>query len=91
MRPIDGDAVLFLLVNEEKFYRDVGANDRADGIHDAIFDIESAPTVEAGWGDGAWVMDSNYPDRLICSECGAQFDTWHWESKQMNFCPISQR
>ena len=34
-----------------------------------------------------WTMNSDFPDRLICSECGAQFDCWHWESKQMHFCP----
>jgi hypothetical protein len=36
---------------------------------------------------GKWTMNSGFPDRLICSECGAQFDCWHWESKQMHFCP----
>lgn len=36
---------------------------------------------------GRWLMHSDFPDRLICSECGAQFDTWHWESEQMHFCP----
>lgn len=36
---------------------------------------------------GKWEMNSNYPDRLICSECGAQFDCWHWEAKQMHYCP----
>ena len=36
---------------------------------------------------GKWEMNSNYPDRFICSECGAQFDCWHWEAKQMHYCP----
>ena len=36
---------------------------------------------------GKWTMNSDFPDRLICSECGAQFDVWHWEAKQMHFCP----
>lgn len=36
---------------------------------------------------GRWTMNSDFPDRLICSECGAQFDVWHWEAKQMHFCP----
>lgn len=36
---------------------------------------------------GHWVMNSNFPDRLICSECSSQFDVWHFESKQMHFCP----
>lgn len=36
---------------------------------------------------GHWEMNSDHPDRLICSECNSQFDVWHWESKQMHFCP----
>ena len=36
---------------------------------------------------GKWTMNSDFPDRLICSECGAQFDVWHWEAKQMHYCP----
>ena len=36
---------------------------------------------------GKWTMHSDYPDRLICSGCGTQFDVWHWEAKQMHFCP----
>ena len=36
---------------------------------------------------GHWTMNSDAPDRLICSECNSQFDVWHWESKQMHFCP----
>lgn len=40
-----------------------------------------------GRGSKAWKMNSDFPDRLICPDCGAQFDCWHWESKQMHFCP----
>ena len=36
---------------------------------------------------GHWTMRSDYLDRLICSKCGSQFDAWHWEAKQMHFCP----
>ena len=36
---------------------------------------------------GKWIMNSDYPDRLICDKCNAQFDMWHWESKQMHYCP----
>ena len=36
---------------------------------------------------GKWILNSDYPDRLICEKCNAQFDVWHWESKQMHFCP----
>lgn len=36
---------------------------------------------------GKWKMNSYYPDRLTCTECGAMFDCWHWETEQMHFCP----
>ena len=36
---------------------------------------------------GKWIMNSDYPDRLICDKCNAKFDVWHWESKQMHYCP----
>lgn len=36
---------------------------------------------------GKWILNSDYPDRLICEKCKAQFDMWHWESKQMHYCP----
>ena len=36
---------------------------------------------------GKWIMHSDFPDRLICSKCGATFDAWHWEAEQMHFCP----
>lgn len=49
--------------------------------------LESLPSAEPEWEKGKWLMHSDFPDRLICSECGAQFDVWHWESKQMHFCP----
>ena len=52
---------------------------------DAIKSIPAADVVEVV--RGKWEMNSNYPDRFICSECGAQFDCWHWEAKQMHYCP----
>jgi hypothetical protein len=45
----------------------------------------SADAMERKYGE--WKMDSDNPDRLICSECGTQWDVWHWESEQMHFCP----
>ena len=45
------------------------------------------PSEESERKKGKWMMHSDYPDRLICSECTGQFDVWHWESKQMHFCP----
>lgn len=45
------------------------------------------PSAELERKTGRWMMNSDYPDRLICSECTGQFDVWHWESKQMHFCP----
>ncbi len=49
--------------------------------------IISLPAAEPERKNGEWLMISDFPDRLICSECGAQFDVWLWESKQMHFCP----
>jgi ribosomal protein S27AE len=56
-----------------------------DAVHLAIERISAAdvrPVVK-----GKWTMHSDFPDRLICSKCGTQFDVWHWEAKQMHFCP----
>ena len=51
-------------------------------------DIDDTPTIKAEpVRRGRWKMDSDYPDRLICAECGAMFDCWHWETEQMHFCP----
>lgn len=36
---------------------------------------------------GKWKTNSDFPDRLICSECSAQLDMWHWEAEQMHYCP----
>lgn len=49
--------------------------------------LDALPSAEPERIRGSWMMDSYYPDRLICSECTGQFDVWHWESKQMHFCP----
>lgn len=59
--------------------------EREDDVVDMIESIPAAdvrPVVR-----GKWTMHSDYPDRLICSECGTQFDVWHWEATQMYFCP----
>lgn len=50
-------------------------------------DVIDAPSAEPKRNKGERMMHSDYPDRFICSECGAQFDVWHWESEQMHFCP----
>ena len=49
-----------------------------------VFDL---PSVTPQRPNGKWKMNSDYPDRLICDKCNAQFDVWHWESKQMHYCP----
>lgn len=49
--------------------------------------IEKLPSAQPEQKTGRWLTHSDFPDRLICSECGVQFDMWHWESKQMHFCP----
>lgn len=35
---------------------------------------------------GKWITNSDYPDKLICSECNSKFDMW-WMDKGSNFCP----
>ena len=49
--------------------------------------IKELPSVTPQRPKGKWIMNSDYPDRLICDKCNAQFDVWHWESKQMHYCP----
>ena len=49
--------------------------------------IQHLPPVTPQRPKGKWIMNSDYPDRLICDKCNAQFDVWHWESKQMHYCP----
>ncbi len=35
---------------------------------------------------GHWITNSDYPDKLICSECNSKFDMW-WMDKGSNYCP----
>ena len=61
---------------------------RACEIDDVLNDVADFPAADVRpVVRGKWTMHSDYPDRLICSECGVQFDVWHWEAKQMRFCP----
>lgn len=46
MRLIDADALLEILKREEVYLRKNQADERADGILDAIMDAEDAPTIE---------------------------------------------
>lgn len=36
---------------------------------------------------GQWITNSDYPDTLICDNCGARFDMWKHERKFMHYCP----
>ena len=56
-----------------------------DDVYELI--VEQLPSVTLERPKGKWIMNSDYPDRLICDKCNSQFDVWHWESKQMHFCP----
>ena len=49
--------------------------------------ILNEPSVYPERPKGKWTLHSDYPDMLICEKCKAQFDMWHWEIKQMHFCP----
>jgi ribosomal protein S27AE len=59
-----------------------------NNAHDCAENIRSIPAADVrAVVKGKWTMHSDFPDRLICSKCGTQFDVWHWEAKQMHFCP----
>ena len=60
---------------------------RNDGGYFGTTWNEVTPSAQQERKKGTWLMHSDFPGRLICSECGAQFDVWHWESEQMHFCP----
>lgn len=36
---------------------------------------------------GKWIMDSNFPDEIICSCCNINYDMWFWEQGTMSYCP----
>ena len=59
----------------------------AHGVNWSLNTLMEMPPVTPQRPKGKWKMNSDYPDRLICDKCNAQFDVWHWESKQMHFCP----
>jgi len=83
---IDRQTIINLLTSRAEtlrgLYGDLG--DAASGVRKLI---QTLPSVQPEQKKGEWMMNSDYPDRLICSECARQFDVWHWESKQMHFCP----
>ena len=72
-------------LNKMKIYRPLNSDRYV--ISDCLNKIVNLPSAEPERKKGKWLMHSDFPDRLICSECGAQFDVWHWESEQMHFCP----
>lgn len=43
--------------------------------------IDAVPVVH-----GKWITTSDYPDMLICSECGYMEDMW-WADNGTNYCP----
>ena len=51
------------------------------------YKVGDMPAVYPERPKGKWTLHSDYPDRLICEKCKAQFDMWHWESKKMHYCP----
>lgn len=36
--------------------------------------------------EGKWITHSDYPDRLICSNCNHRYDVWFID-KGTNYCP----
>ena len=86
---VSRQAVIDIIDFEDKWLFD--ANGHNANTHIAFSGLESRvkalPPVTPQRPKGKWIMNSDYPDRLICDKCNAQFDVWHWESKQMHYCP----
>ena len=49
-----------------------------------IFD---APSVTPTRKKGKWIINSDFPDELICSCCNTNYDMWFWEQGSMKYCP----
>lgn len=77
----DKEVAEWLMAIKEKYIH--GGDEQFDSCRKEALDIAASRMM----GKGHWEMNSDHPDRLICSECNSQFDVWHWESKQMHFCP----
>ena len=58
----------------------------ACGLEEAIDAVENMPPVTPSRLTGHWITNSDYPDKLICSECNSKFDMW-WMDKGSNYCP----
>lgn len=48
--------------------------------------LKELPSVTPIRPYGHWITNSDYPDKLICSECNSKFDVW-WMDKGSNYCP----
>ena len=48
--------------------------------------LKELPSVTPIRPYGHWITNSDYPDKLICSECNSKFDMW-WIDKGSNYCP----
>ena len=57
------------------------------GIEKTYDLIDNAPTVEPERPQGRWLHNSDRPDTLICSVCNCGWDMWHYESKELKYCP----
>lgn len=56
-------------------------------MYEIADEIDEAPTADvAPVVRGEWIMNSDYPDRLICSVCGFKEDMW-WADKGTHYCP----
>lgn len=58
------------------------------GLKCAVKDVKYHPAADvAEVKHGHWVMNSDRPDAIICSECNVSFDAWKHEQKDCHFCP----
>lgn len=48
--------------------------------------VEEATTIDPV-KHGMWVMNSDFPDRIICTVCNAGFDVWKHDAQHFNYCP----
>ena len=89
MRTVDADRLLGSFIesgqkNGMKHGCKLGENWLLD-YNDIKAVIDDAPIIEER-PKGEWITHSDYPDRLICSNCNHKYDVW-FVNNGTNFCP----
>ena len=77
-------------ISREKVRRLICKNNDKYGysnrFHEFTEECLKLPSVTPTRLPGHWITNSDYPDKLICSECNSKFDMW-WMDKGSNYCP----